>query len=158
MQVRDAQQGDAAAMAAILNAIIAAGGTTALAGRFDGARIASQFTEAPRRISCVVAMDDGTLRGFQALEWCDPDWPGPDPLPPDWAIVSTYVDPGSHRMGVGRTMFASTREAAVRAGVRVIDATIRAENVGGQAFYEGIGFTTYRLGEGIVAKRLRTGA
>jgi ribosomal protein S18 acetylase RimI-like enzyme len=36
-----------------------------------------------------------------------------------------------------------TRQAAERAGVRTIDATIRADNAGGLAFYGSLGFREY---------------
>jgi len=102
-------------------------------------------------------MDGAQLMGFQALEWCDPAWPGDDPLPADWAVIATYVGPQAHRRGVGRALFAATAQAAKNAGVRFIDATIRIENTGGQASYEGVGFTDYRVGAETVSKRFAPG-
>lgn len=89
--IRTARDEDADDMAALLNEIISAGGTTAHTRHFDRARLLRTFTSAPRAISCHVAVDGGTVLGFQALEWSDPDWPGEDRLPADWAIISTYV-------------------------------------------------------------------
>lgn len=49
------------------------------------------------------------------------------------------------------------RQAAEVAGARFIDATIRIENTGGQAFYEGVAFTDYRVGAETVSKRFAPG-
>lgn len=54
---------------------------------------------------------------------------------------------------MGRALFARTAQAAEAAGVRFIDATIRSENTGRQAFYERLGFTDYRSGAATVSKR-----
>lgn len=142
-------------MAGILNAIIAIGGTTAHREPFDAARIQREFIAPARGICCFVALDAGAVRGFQALEWSDPDWPGADRLPADWAFISTYVAPGRHRRGIGRDLFDRTRAAARAAGVRFIDACIRLENAGGLAFYDRMGFKEYRRGTQTVSRRLR---
>ena len=151
--IRAARRGDAKAMARVLNEIIEIGGTTAHRGAFDGQAIVRDFIAAKFGICCFVAVKGPQLCGFQALEWCDPDWPGDDPLPADWAVIATYVNPRHHRRGVGRGLFEQTVAVAKAAGVRVIDATIRKENHGGQAFYGGIGFQDYRSGPETVSKR-----
>ncbi len=140
-------------MARILNDIIAIGGTTAHSKWFDAEAIIGAFIAPKRGISCFVALSGSQLVGFQALEWSDPDWPGDDRLPADWGIISTYVDPQAHQRGAGRALFTQTAEAAGRAGVRFIDATVRVENTGGQAYYDKLGFTDYRQGAGTVCKR-----
>jgi GNAT superfamily N-acetyltransferase len=140
-------------MAALINAIIERGGTTAFRTPFDAAKIRATFIAPPLGIACTVAADGPALLGFQALEWCDPDWPGEDRLPADWAVVATYVAPGRQGRGVGRALFAVTREAARRAEVRAIDATIRRENAGGLAYYGAMGFVPYREASDAVSKR-----
>ena len=140
-------------MTALLNEIITAGGTTAHTRRFDRARLLGTFTSAPRGISCLVASGGGAVLGFQALEWSDPDWPGEDRLPPDWAIISTYVRRACHGKGLGAALFEQTGAAALAAGVRFIDATIRRENSGGLAFYGRLGFEDYREEALTVSKR-----
>lgn len=152
LQVRPALPQDARAMAQILNEIIEIGGTTAHRQQFDEERIITYFISPKLGISCFVALEGEQLLGFQSLEWSDPDWPG-DRLPADWAIVATFVDPHAHKRGAGRALFANTVEAAKKAGVSFIDATIRKENAGGQAFYQGIGFTDYRDGAETISKR-----
>ena len=154
LHTRTAQPQDASAMARILNRIISIGGTTAYRRPFDERSIVDTFISPKLGISCFVAIDGPGLVGFQALEWSDPDWPGDDRLPADWAVIATYVEPGAHKRGVGRELSAKTIEAAREAGVRFIDATIRKENMGGQAFYGRIGFAEYRAGAETISKRL----
>ena len=141
-------------MASVLNEIIAVGGTTAHSQPFDPAGIVDAFISPKHAISCFVALDGPRIVGFQALEWSDPDWPGEDRLPADWAIISTYVAAGARKLGAGRALFSRTRAAATQAGVRFIDATIRAENTGAQAFYDSLGFADYTNRDGAVCKRI----
>ncbi len=141
-------------MAHILNEIISIGGTTAFRQPFDERGIVDTFISPKRAISCFVAIERAQLLGFQALEWCDPNWPGEDPLPADWAVISTYVKPVAHNRGIGRALFARTAKAARQTGVRFIDATIRKENSAGQAFYQAIGFADYRSDAETICKRL----
>ncbi|MCV0425147.1 MAG: GNAT family N-acetyltransferase [Roseibium sp.] len=150
--IRSAEKGDARKMADILNRIIEIGGTTGYRGTFDEQRILNEFTP-DLGISCFVAIDGTQLVGFQSLVWSDPDWPGEAKLPEDWSIIATYVDPTTHSRGVGRALFAKTAQAARDAGARHIDATIRKENAGGQAYYESLGFTDYRTSATAVSKR-----
>ena len=154
LQVRAAGPGDAPAMATLINAIIAIGGTTAHRTPFDAEGIVAKFIAPPLLISCFVACDGAEILGFQSLDWSDPDWPGEDAMPADWGIIGSFVDPAAQGRGVGRALFAATREAARRAGVSTIDATIRRENTGGLAFYDGLGFTDYRSDELSISKRL----
>jgi len=100
-----------------------------------------------------VALVDGGIAGFQAVEWSDPAWRGEDPLPEDWAFISTYVAPEHHRRGLARAMFERSVRAARAAGVRCIDATIREGNDEALAYYGSVGFTEYRRRPGAVSTR-----
>lgn len=142
-------------MVNLLNVLIAAGGTTAYREPFTAKRIEVQFLSSPFAICCHCAEMAGAVIGFQALEWADPDWPGPDRLPADWAIISTYVGSARQRGGIGRALFEATRASARSAGVTQIDATIRRQNVGGLAYYSSLGFEDYRAGTETVSKVLR---
>lgn len=153
LSTRPAEPKDAGAMACILNEIISIGGTTAYRQQFDEQSIIKDFISPKLGISCFVTFDGAQLLGFQALEGCDPDWPGENPLPADWAVVATYVAPNAHQRGVGRALFEKTVVAAKEFGISFIDATIRKENVGGQAFYQRIGFTDYSTSSETVSKR-----
>lgn len=152
--IRAARDTDAEQMATLLNEIISIGGTTAHTRPFDRDRILDTFITPPRAISCVIASDADGVTGFQALEWSDPDWPGDDRLPRDWAIISTYVLTAHHGRGTGTALFGETRSAAAVTGVRFIDATIRHENAGGLAFYSRLGFVEYRRDARTISKRL----
>lgn len=140
-------------MAEILNEIIEKGGTTAYRDKFDHRRIREEFMPAKLGISCFVALSGSEVVGFQALLWCDPDWPGDNALPEDWAVIATYVDPTTQKGGIGRALFKESSRAAKDAGVRFIDATIRRENKGGQRYYQGLGFSDYRSDANSVSKK-----
>ena len=143
MRLRAALAPDAQALAELINEIIARGGTTAHLRPFDAARMCGHYIAPARGIACTLAEDAGRVLGFQALEWCDPNWPGPDALPADWAVIASFVEPGAQGRGVGQALWTVTRRAAEVAGVRTIDATIRADNAGGLAFYGSLGFNEY---------------
>jgi L-amino acid N-acyltransferase YncA len=140
LHVRHATHADAAAMAELINAIITAGGTTAYEDVFDAASMDAAYISLPQLVSCIVAEDGSEIVGFQGLMWSfDPD----DPLPNGWATIGTFARVGVTQRGVGRALFVETVKAARAAGVVVIDATIRADNTGGLAFYSRQGFTDY---------------
>lgn len=149
--VRHATQADAAAMAGLINAIIAIGGTTAYEAAFDAASMDAAYISLSQLVSCFVAEDDGELVGFQGLmRSFDPD----DPLPDHWATIGTFAKVGLTQRGVGGALFAATLKAAREAGIVVIDATIRADNTGGLAFYSRQGFVDY---DRLVAVPLKDG-
>lgn len=140
VHVRPATPADAAAMAELINAIIAIGGTTAYEEPFDAASMDAAYISLPQLVSCFVAEADGELVGFQGLmRSFDPD----DPLPDGWATIGTFARVGLTQRGVGGALFAQTLAAAREAGISVIDATIRADNSGGLAFYARQRFVDY---------------
>ena len=153
MILRQATPADAEALCAVINPIIAAGGTTAHRRPFDAARMVGHYIAPDRAISCILAeVGDGVV-GFQALERADPDWPGEDALPEDWAVIATFVRPGLIRSGIGSRRFERTRAAARAAGVVAIDATIRRENAGGLVYYGRMGFVDWRSDGERISKR-----
>ncbi|MEM7497571.1 MAG: GNAT family N-acetyltransferase [Pseudomonadota bacterium] len=152
-EIRAATRDHAPAMAALLNRIIDIGGTTGYREPFDAARIVSEFIAPARPLSCVVALDGGRLVGFQALVWCDPDWPEDHRLPADWASIATYVDPDAQGQGIGGGLMAETLRAACDAGAASIDATIRRHNAAGLAYYARMGFEDYRAFPDAVSMR-----
>ncbi|MEQ1785276.1 MAG: GNAT family N-acetyltransferase, partial [Hyphomonadaceae bacterium] len=77
-----------------------------------------------------------------------------DPFPDDWGIIGTFTEVGLVKRGVGAALFARTAEAARAARVRTIDATIRADNAGGIAFYSRLGFQDYHR---LLARSLKNG-
>lgn len=143
VSIRDATPDDAEAFVGILNPIIEDGTTTAHRTLFDADRMIAHYIEPPRLIACKAAVMRSTVVGFQTTEWADPEWPGPGALPHDWAIVASFVQRGLQARGVGGSLFAATRAAVRAAGAVAIDATIRADNTPGLAYYSRMGFTDY---------------
>jgi GNAT superfamily N-acetyltransferase len=106
----------------------------------------------PELVSCFVAEAEGRIVGFQGLmRSFDPD----DTLPDGWATIGTFARVGLTQRGVGGALFARTLRAAREAGITAIDATIRADNTGGLAFYARQGFVDY---DRMVGVPLRNGA
>lgn len=147
IQIRPAKPGDAPAMAAILNPIIAAGGTTAREEPVDAAYMAEVIATA---ICCHVAEDgagtrNGTLAGMQ---WLDrlPE------LPPDVGDIATFARMAPKRPGVGRALFAVTCQAARASGLSELNAVIRADNVPGLGYYGKMGFEDHDVLPGVPLK------
>ncbi|MNX63079.1 Acetyltransferase (GNAT) family protein [compost metagenome] len=108
------------------------------------------------RIECSVAEDDdGRIMGFQSLRYARAD--NPYGVAEGWGIIGTHVSPQAARRGVGSALFAATRRAAEARGLKNIDASIGADNMLGQGYYDAMGFTTYRQPEGLVCKVYRLG-
>lgn len=133
-RVRAAVSGDAPQMVTLLNAVIAAGGSTAHETQFDDEKMRAQYIAPPTLISCHVAITNGRLSGFQLLKQDDRE---------GWAIIASFVALDRGKMGIGQKLFAATKFAAKQAGVKTIDATIRADNTGGLKYYSGLGFADY---------------
>ena len=147
--IRPAQSDDAPHMCAMLNAIIAKGGTTALRTQYDTDRMIADYIHSSYGVSCFVADDAGEILGFQALEQGNPKYP----VPSGWGIIATFVRIGEQGRGVGNLLFAATREAANKVGLVAIDATIRSENTGGLTYYSKMGFVNYTQNDTTVSKR-----
>ena len=153
IRIRAALPGDASAMCAVINPLIEAGGTIAHRQPFDPDRMAAHYVLSPRKVSCVVAVADGRIAGFQSLARPDPSWAGPNVIPQSWGVIASFVASGGHGRGIGRRMFAVTREAAESAGLVAIDATILRHNTGGLAFYGSLGFEEYCSDEERISKQ-----
>lgn len=136
IRIRFGRPSDAGELTDLLNAIIARGGTTALEESLTPATFADWFLTGRHALICMVAEDAGCLLGFQSLS----DY---DPLPQGWADIGTFTRQHPHRPGVGRALFAATRAAARARGIVTLNATIRADNTGGLAFYRKLGFRLY---------------
>jgi L-amino acid N-acyltransferase YncA len=140
LEIRDAAPGDAAGLADLLNAVIAQGGTTALEDPFTPERLAEAYLAGPSVLCCFVAVDreTGRLEGFQTLG----RYPG---LPDGVGDIGTFARIDGKQRGVGSALFAATRERARRLGLAAINATIRADNAGGLAFYGKMGFADHSV-------------
>lgn len=138
--IRRARREDAPALAELLNAIIARGGTTALEELYSPEDLADAYLVGPDVICCFVAVDakTGTTEGFQTL--------GRDPsLPEGWGDIGTFARVGGTQRGIGTALFAATMEEARRQNLNGINATIRADNTGGLIFYSRMGFQDHSV-------------
>lgn len=138
--IRPAHITDAHAMCDVINPLIVEGTTTAHRTLFDAKRAVAHYIEPEDYISCQVAVSANRLVGFQSLQWRDRDG-----LPDRTAEIASFVAHDQHGRGIGHLLFAATLEAARKAKVVVIDATIRADNVPGLAFYSKLGFIDHTL-------------
>lgn len=152
--IRRAARLDARDLADLLNAIIRKGGTTALTQELDRDAMLGWIDRAPERSAWHVAEDGiGGILGVQLIE------PHPG-LPPEACDIATFVKPGTTGIGIGSRLFEASRRAARDLGYLWINATIRADNAGGLAYYQSRGFETcahhpgQRLANGQVVDRI----
>ena len=136
LNIRKADPDDARELSEILNEIIAIGGTTAIETPLSPEEFADWFITGEWPLACHVAETGSGLAGFQSLSlYGNP--------PKGWADIATFARQNPKIPGVGTALFAATLGAAREHGIEVINATIRADNTGGLAYYEKIGFRTY---------------
>lgn len=113
--------------------------------------IRNHYIDHPDTIQCSVAVDDqGELIGMQILKRADIG--NPYGVPVGWGIIGTHIKPSAARRGVGKALFQATHDEARRARLEKIDATIGADNAGALAFYDALGFRSYRTCAGRVCK------
>lgn len=136
--VREARSSDAPGLCAILNAIIHAGGTTALEQELTVDQFDDWFISGAYVRACHVAVAGEVRLGFQQLS-------NFYPLPAGWVDIGTFTRREHPVPGVGTALFAMTRQRAVALGYQVINATIRADNVPGLAYYAKMGFRDHRV-------------
>ncbi|MDD1498732.1 GNAT family N-acetyltransferase [Agrobacterium sp. CNPSo 3708] len=154
MITRPATIDDAEGMAAVQNEIFAAGLRKTPT---DVETVTNTYISDPDRIACTVAVDeDGRILGFQSLKLATAAG-NPYGVAEGWGIIGTHVSPFAARKGAGKALFRATLQAAEAFGLKDIDASIGADNDLGQAYYEAIGFRTYRTTEDRVCKAYRLG-
>lgn len=149
LTIRPATEDDAQPMCDLLNPIIADGTTTAHRTAFDTARMIGHYIAPPRLACCTTVWDGATLLGFQTVDWPDPDFTGWDSVPDDWGLIGSFVAGTAQGRGVGQAMFAATLDALRHTAMVAIDATIRADNVPGLAYYSRLGFVDYARVAGV---------
>jgi L-amino acid N-acyltransferase YncA len=129
MLIRAAIPADAEAMTAVLNAVIAAGGTTAHETPKTPAEVRREYIDGPDVLSSTVAEAEGRILGWQSVGlWHDEEH------------IGTFVQPGIQARGTGAALFTLTLKILAEKGIRQIFAAIRADNVPGLAYYARIGF------------------
>jgi L-amino acid N-acyltransferase YncA len=145
--IRPVTLADANELATLLNEIIARGGTTALEDPFEPSALANTMLTGPDVICCFVASEcsNGKLIGFQTLERSNL-------LPRNTGDIGTFARVGLTQMGVGSALFNVVRSEARKSGLTAINATIRADNGGGLAFYHRMGFVDHKVARGVPLK------
>ncbi|MDJ0628272.1 MAG: GNAT family N-acetyltransferase [Rhodobacter sp.] len=143
IQVREGSHADIPAIRTILNEIIRIGGTTAYQVELTEAEAAAHFLTGQDVVLCHVALDEaGAVAGFQALQ-------RHAGLPPDVADIATFARRTPRRPGIGAALFSETHRAAAGLGWAQINATIRADNDGGLAYYAKMGFRRHAVARGV---------
>jgi ribosomal protein S18 acetylase RimI-like enzyme len=151
MIVRPATSADAQGMSRLLARILAGWNSMRPS---DPDHVRRFYIEHPDRVQCSVAIgDEGEILGFQSLRRATEG--NQYGVSVGWGIIGTYVSPDAGRRGIGSALFAASRQAAADAGLPAIDATIGADNLQGLAYYEAMGFRTYRTGPGTDSKCYR---
>ena len=120
VSVRPAAPFDGGAMATLLNAIIAEGGTTALTEPVSG-NMLRDWMRAPEA-AWHVAEVGGDVAGFQ--------WVAPHVGDPAGCEIATFVARGRHGLGIGSALWDATRAAARARGWSFVEAVIRALDEG----------------------------
>lgn len=133
-------------MAELLNTIIEKGGTTAKTEKVSLTDLERYIRHYSGRNAWFLAEDDvGSVLGFQYIE---PN----ESLPSDAADIATFVKIGETGHGIGSKLFERTKLAAHDLGYAWINATIRADNTGGLAYYQSRGFEDYATQENVKLK------
>ncbi|MDX8347176.1 GNAT family N-acetyltransferase [Cognatiyoonia sp. IB215446] len=147
MIIRDAKVEDVPQMSAFLGRIAEMGRRVS---PWDEDFVLRNYINAADKIQCALAEDDGKVLGFQSLKLATEG--NIYDVTPGWGIIGTHVNPDAARRGVGRSLFTKTLRAAHEHGLKKIDASISAANPEGLAYYEAMGFRTYRSPNDLICK------
>ena len=124
---------DFTVMAELLNEIIEIGGTTAHTTPVTAETLQEWYERGQPMAAWFLALDEmGQVMGFQFIEQNSK-------LPPETADIATFARVGATGRGIGQKLFIVTRAAAVTLGFTSITAVIRADNIGGLAYYTRLG-------------------
>lgn len=138
MIVRKATLKDRPAMTAILNEIIAIGGTTAYERPLEPSYFDRFIDASDPKTFLYVLEADGKLVG---LQWTEPL----DPPNAHIGGIATFAQPGTTQRGIGSALFETTKQVSRAAGYTEIEAKIRADNAGGLRYYSKMGFTDHTI-------------
>jgi L-amino acid N-acyltransferase YncA len=141
--VRPASIEDVSQMCELLNEIIQAGGTTAIEMPLNSDEFIDHYLRSEGHINCCLAeYENGPVLGFQLLQ-------RREKLPAGWADIATYARIRPKVRGIGTALFSYSKTYAEEVGIVGINATIRADNSGGIAYYEKMGFRTYSIAKDV---------
>lgn len=146
LKIRQAKAKDVARLCELLNEIIVIGGSTAIETPLSTQDFINYFLAGANKICCFVAEDGrGVLWGFQALG-------KHNELADSCADIATFAHHKSTGLGIGTALFAKTRQYAIDAGYKEINATIRKDNLSGLAYYTKMGFVDHSVAEAIALR------
>jgi GNAT superfamily N-acetyltransferase len=148
MIIRQAKTTDAQGMSEVLKPIIASWSSDR---QTNPAFLITQYVSHPDSIACHVA-EGNTILGFQSLR--EAKQGNLYNLPAGWGMIGTYVDLHLSGKGIGRLLFEANFSAAKAAKLTTLDATIGKNNPSALAYYDAMGFLTYRTTEVAICKRL----
>ena len=141
--VRASTADDAGLLSALLNDIIAVGGSTAMETPLSIEEFQNQFLQGDDFLNCFSALNENNQPvGFQYLRTHSK-------LEKDWGDIATFAQLQPKVRGVGSALFAATMKWALTNNIIAINATIRADNVSGLAYYEKMGLRTYSVAKDI---------
>ena len=135
MIIRKVTPQDRGPITAILNEVIAIGGTTAYEKPLEPAYFDRFIAPNDSRTFLLVAEVDGAVVGIQ---WMSPDSDG-------MGIIATFAQAGTVQRGIGSALFQQTLKCCRDAGYTLLNATIRADNSGGLAYYSKMGFEDHSV-------------
>lgn len=138
--IRSAIMSDAPAICDVINPLIERGGTTANETPWTVAYAEKLLSGFGPRDFCFVAVAADRIVGFQYVE-AHPD------IDDDTGDIASFAAMDSAGKGVGKALAAATFTEAKMRGWAKLHAYIRADNAGGLAYYESIGFRTVRVDE-----------
>lgn len=146
--IRDAELTDVAEISVILQALVTLGMRSLPA---DEGFVRNTYDAHPDTVACSVAEDDdGSLLGLQILKRATEG--NEYGVTPGWGIIGTHVNSTAFWRGIGAQLFVVTRQAAQAAGLAKIEATIGAQSPGALAYYDAMGFETFKTGDTAVHK------
>lgn len=128
IRVRGMKRIDVPTCTAIVNHIIALGGSTAYEAPFTEAAFADHYLEEPPVTN--VALFDGRVVGFQ----------GAFDVGDGTLSIGSFTDRQNPIKGAGRALFAKTLSDCRAYCAKDIIAKITSDNIGGLAYYSSIGF------------------
>lgn len=140
--VRPTTPADASPLCKLLNEIIAIGGTTANEVPETTESFAQKYLLADDRVCCHSAVYEDALVGFQFLGINER-------LAAGWLDIATFARASNKVRGVGTALFSATLAHVAEADFDAINARIRADNSGGLAYYDKMGFTTYSVDKAV---------
>lgn len=142
LTIRAAKSQDAVAAADLLNAVIRVGGTTAIETELSPEETSDWFLLGSKVHCAFIALENNQMVGWQSV--------GVYPeRGSDWGSMATFAQVGSTTRGIGTAVFATTLGRAAQLGLQHLDATIRADNTGGLAYYSRMGFIDYDVSRAV---------